>query len=130
MAGTCKDLTKFTQDKKAAALTPRQQHFVNQSLCELTERLIKCSKEEKGHSLTSKTRDIVYVLKAYKLRHASNAHAFQSHNGVEALLALLSLCAGQEGRDRGLLLATLANVCALDGDCRAEVSRARGGVAE
>ena len=107
--------------KKAAAVSPRLQSYANQSLAELTEKLVKSSKEEKGHSLSSKTRDIVYALKAYKLRHSSNAHAFLDGRGVEALLSLLALCAEQEGRDRGLLLATLANLCALHSDCRTKV---------
>ena len=122
MAEMCKKLAGPGQRKKAAALTPRLQSYANQSLIELTERLVKCSKEEKGQNLTSRTRDIVYVLKVHKLRHSFNAHAFYARRGVEALLALLSLCVGQEGRDRGLLVATLGNLCALHGDCRAKVS--------
>lgn len=110
-----------TRPKTAATLTPRLQNYVSQSLAELTEKLVKCSREEKGQNLTSRTRDILYVLKAHKLRHSSNAHAFYGRRGVEALLALLSLCAGREGRDRGLLLATLGNLCALHGDCRSKV---------
>ena len=113
--------TRPNQRKKAAIITPRLQTYANQSLVELTEKLVKCSKEEKGQNLSSRTRDIVYVLKTHKLRHPCNAHAFDGHHGMESLLALFSLCADQEGRDRGLLLATLANLCSLHKDCRSKV---------
>lgn len=107
--------------RNTVSALPRLQIYVSQSLSELAERLVECSKEEKGQSLTSKTRDIVYVLKTHKLRHTSNAHTFRGTNGVGALLSLLSLCAGREGRDRGLLLSTLGNLCALDKDTRTQV---------
>lgn len=107
--------------RNTAPVLPRLQSYVSQSLSELAERLVECSKEEKSQSLTSKTRDVVYVLKVHKLRHASNAHAFRGKNGVGALLGLLSLCSGREGRDRGLLLSTLGNLCALDKGTRSEV---------
>ena len=110
------------QQKKTTALPPRLQSYAEQSLAELTEKLVKVSKEEKGQSLSSRTRDIVYVLKVHKLRHSANAHVFLGGRGVESLLSLLSLCSGQEGRDRGLLLATLANLCSLHGDCRSKVT--------
>ena len=113
--------TRPSQRKKTAAMTPRLQSYVGQSLTELTERLLKFSKEEKGHTLSSKTRDIVYVLKVHKLRHSCNAHAFCDGRGVECLMSLLSLCVQREGRDRGLLLATLANLCALHSGCRDKV---------
>lgn len=110
-----------SQRNESAASKPRLQCYSNQSLPELTEKLIKCSREEKGQNLTSKTRDIIYVLKAHKLRHSLNAHAFYNRGGVEALLSLLTLCAGREGRDRGLLLATLGNLCALHLECCSKV---------
>lgn len=119
-----------SQRTKTAALKPRLQCYANQTLPELTEKLLKCSREEKGPNLTSKTRDIIYVLKAHKLRHSLNAHAFSNRGGVEALLALLKLCAGREGRDRGLLLATLGNLCALHLECCSKVSVQEVGVAE
>lgn len=115
--------TRPKQRKETASLSPRLQNYANQTLAELTEKLVKCGKEEKNQNLTSRTRDVVYVLKAQKLRHSSNAHAFYGHGGVEALLVLLSLCAGCEGRDRGLLLATLANLCALHKGCRSKVCK-------
>ena len=117
------DLTRLKQRKETASLSPRLQSYANQSLAELTEKLVKCGKEERSENLTSRTRDIIYVLKAQKLRHSSNAHAFYGHGGVEALLVLLSLCASCEGRDRGLLLATLANLCALHKGCRSKVCK-------
>ena len=103
-------------------MAPRLQAYVGQTLAELTERLLKCSKEEKSQTLSFKTRDIVYALKVHKLRHASDAHAFCNGRGVDCLLSLLSLCIQREGRDRGLLLATLANLCSLHVDCRAKVA--------
>ena len=113
--------TRQEQRKKTASLSPRVQSYAAQSLPELTEKLARCSKEEKSHQLSSRTRDIVYALKVHKLRHSSNAHAFVEAGGVGSLLSLLSLCGGREGRDRGLLLATLANLCALHKDCRSKV---------
>lgn len=114
-------------------MTPRLQSYANQSLTELTDKLVKCAREEKGQTLSSRTRDIIYILKAHKLRHSGNAHAFDGRRGVENLLSLFSLCAEQEGRDRGLLLATLANLCALDRGCRSKVRytvrASQGGVA-
>ena len=121
MAEIAKNPTRPGQHKKTATLTPRLQSYANQSLTELTERLLKCSKEEKTDTLSSKTRDIIYVLKVHKLRHSCNAHAFCNGRGMEALLELLSLCLMKEGRDRGLLLATLANLCALHSECRSKV---------
>ena len=115
-------LARPVRREKAAVLSPRHQSYANQSLAELTEKLVKCSREEKSQTLSSRTRDIVYVLKVHKLRHPSNAHAFLEARGVDGLLSLLSLCAEREGRDRGLLLGTLANICALHRDCRSKVA--------
>ena len=124
MAEISNDSAWTCQRKKSAVTTARLQSYATQSLSELADKLVKCSREEKGPTLSSRTRDIVYVLKTHKLRHSSNAHSFDGRRGVEGLLALFSLCAEQEGRDRGLLVATLANLCALDRGCRAKVSRA------
>ena len=121
MAGSG-DTARPLEKNKTVTLPPRLQTYANQSLTELTEKLVKWSKEEKGRHLSSRTRDIVYVLKVDKLRHPTNAHVFLSGRGVDSLLSLLSLCAEQEGRDRGLLMATLANLCALHSDCRSKVS--------
>ena len=125
------DLTRLNQRRETASLSPRLQSYVNQTLAELTEKLVKCAREEKSQNLTSRTRDLIYVLKTHKLRHSSNAHAFYGLGGVEALLALLSLCASCEGRGRGLLLATLANLCALHRGWRSKVCNPPwGGVAD
>ena len=118
MAEACK---KSRRDKNAPPLPPRFLNYVSESLSDLTERLVKCSKEENGVVFTTTTRDVVYVLKVHRLRNAAEAHAFRSKGGVAALLALLSLCSGREGKDRGLVVSTLGNVCALDRGCRDEV---------
>ena len=115
--------TSSTGGKKTSSLSPRLQAYVNQSAAELTGKLVRLSREEQSDTLSSNTRDIVYVLKVHKLRHSSNAHVFHGRRGVEALLSLLSLTAEREGRDRGLLLATLANICAVHSGCRSKVSR-------
>ena len=108
--------------KKSSSLLPRLQRFASKGLTEVTQRLLGLVEEFKSERLTTELRDVVYVLKAQKLRSATNAHAFHAAGGVGALLQLLSRCKEGEGRDLVLLLGTIGNLCALERETRATVS--------
>ena len=109
--------------KKAPLLLPRQQKYSLQNLRDVTERLSELSESVKGGQLTTEVSDIVYVLKAQRLRSSCNAHAFRSFGGVQALLRLLRACREGEGREMVLLLGTLGNLCALEEETRTLVKR-------
>lgn len=107
--------------KKALTLLPRQQKYASQSLRELTEKLFELSERQKSGQLSTEMCDIVYVLKAQRLRSPSNAHAFRSCGGVKTMLRLLRVCKEAEWKGAPLVLGTLGNLCALEEGTRSEV---------
>ncbi len=91
------------------------------TLQETVAALQTLCKTEKGSVLSEETRSLVVELKRSLLRHATSSHAFNASGGPQLLLQLLSQCACSV-QDAGLLLGVLANICALDKNCRDSVS--------
>ena len=108
--------------RKPKKLPPRMQKYASKSLHEITEQLVGLAESQKEERLSTELRDIVYFLKADRLRNAANAHAFRERGGLNALLQLVSCCSGGEGGDLVLLLGALGNICALDRQSRSAVS--------
>lgn len=96
-----------------------RQLYLSKSMDELCKMLEAMSKEVRGAKLSRELSDLVYTLKTQRLRHRKDASAFCRAGGVLSLIYMLS--GAEEVRDLVLLLATLANVCALDGSARKQV---------
>jgi hypothetical protein len=100
--------------------------YKSETVQELAETLKTLSK---GGKLTGQTAEmneflsILRLLKTYKLRHATDAHAFCRGGGLQVLLDLLSQCEFS-GRDMVIVLGTVGNLCALDQNSRNIVSYA------
>ena len=82
--------------------------------------------ENKGRNpgLSTEMRDLVCMLKAHKLRHGVDAHAFAKCGGIPVLINLMKECEGksQVSRDLVLVLGTIGNLCALSSNSRSIVS--------
>lgn len=109
--------------RKPKKLPPRMQKYVSKSLLEITEQLIGLVESQKDERLSTELRDIIYFLKADRLRNAANAHAFLEGGGLAALLRVVSWCSRGDGGDLVLLLGALGNICALDRQSRSSVSQ-------
>ena len=116
-------IAKTRAVRKPKKLPPRMQKYVSKSLLEITEQLVGLVESQKDERLSTELRDIIYFLKADRLRNAANAHAFREGGGLTALLQLVSCCSRGEGEDLVLLLGTLGNICALDHQSRSTVSQ-------
>ena len=99
--------------------TGPQQAYQVKNIEELCEELDRLSKEATGPKLSRELSELVYVLKTQRLRHRKDASVFCRAGGVASLVRLLS--AVEDVRERVLLLASLANVCSLDGEARNKV---------
>ena len=109
--------------KKVALLSPKLQLYAQKSVGELTEKLLDLFERSKGGRLSNELCEVLYVLKAQKLRSIRPAHLFRTRGGLRALLQLISHCKECEARDLVLLLGTLGNLCALEHETRCAVSK-------
>ena len=109
--------------KKVALLSPKLQSYAQRSVGELTQKLLDLFEGSKGERLSKELCEVLYVLKAQKLRSPSHAYLFRTQGGLRALLQLVSHCKECEARDLVLLLGTLGNLCALEPETRCAVSK-------
>lgn len=91
--------------------------YRSKSIEELAESLKILSKKNHTSGLSAELRDFVCMLKAHKLRHAADAHAFCKYGSMEALLELLKCCDASSG-DMVVVLGTIGNLCALHQSAR------------
>ena len=109
--------------KKVALVSPKLQSYAQRSVGELTQKLLDLFEGSKGERLSKELCEVLYVLKAQKLRSPSHAHLFRTQGGLRALLQLVSHCKECEARDLVLLLGILGNLCALEPETRCAVSK-------
>lgn len=112
----------MVRTRKVTTQASRLYSYAQKSVGELIQKLLTLAEGSKGGKLSNELKDVVYVLKAHKLRSSSHAHVFRTHGGLHALLKFISRCKECEGRDLVLLLGTLGNLCALEPDTRCTVS--------
>lgn len=92
----------------------------SKSVEEVTETLKILSKKVSTSGLSAELRDFVCMLKAHKLRHTTDAHAFCKNGGMQVLLELLQHCEANN-QDLIVVLGTIGNVCALHHSARSIV---------
>ena len=98
--------------------------YESRSVQELAEALRAMAKDGKLTGQFAEMNEFVSILrslKTYKLRHASDAHAFCKCGGLQVLLDLLSLCE-VSSPTMVIVLGTIGNLCALDPNSRNIVS--------
>lgn len=86
--------------------------YKSKSIEELAETLKILSKRNHTSGLSAELREFVCMLKAHKLRHTTDAHAFCKCGSMEILLELLQCCDASSG-DVVVVLGTIGNLCAL-----------------
>lgn len=87
---------------------------------ELAGTLEILSKSSQAPGLSTELRDFVCMLKAHKLRHTADAHAFCKCGSMDILLELLQRCEAGSG-DVVVVLGTIGNLCALHQNARSIV---------
>ncbi len=100
--------------------------YESKSVEELTKILNMLIQKNQDPGLSTELRSFLCILKAHKLRHGGDAHAFSNGGGVEVLIALLEKCQEENGkynRDLVLVLGTIGNLCALSKKPRSIVSK-------
>lgn len=96
--------------------------YRSKSVEELTETLKTLSKVGiNSTGLSVELREFVCLLKAHKLRHAADAHAFFHCGGMQVLVDLLKHCE-VSSQDMVVVLGTVGNICAIDQNSRNFVS--------
>ncbi len=98
--------------------------YRTRSVEDLTETLVILAKRVHTPGLPAELREFVCMLKAQKLRHSSDAHAFCKCGGMQALVNLLQFCEA-DSRDSIVVLGTIGNLCALNHDSRRRVRTKR-----
>ena len=98
--------------------------YKSRSIEELMETLKVLSEGRNSTGLSAEMREFVCMLKAHKLRHMADAHAFYKCGGMRILLDLLSTCEANS-RDMVVVMGTLGNLCALHQHSRSSVSECK-----
>lgn len=88
------------------------ENYKSKSIEELAETLKSLSRRSPAPGLSTELREFVCMLKAHKLRHTSDAHAFCKSGSMAVLLELLQQC-DASSRDAVVVLGTIGNLCAL-----------------
>lgn len=96
---------------------PTMEKYRSKSIEELAETLKNLSKRNHSPGLSAELRDFVCMLKAHKLRHTADAHAFCKCGSMEILLGLLQYCEASSA-DVVVVLGTIGNLCALHQNAR------------
>ncbi len=91
--------------------------YRSRSVEELAEALKTLCDEGNVTGLSAELREFVCMLKAHKLRHTTDAHAFYKSGGMQVLLELLNHCEVSSG-DMVIVLGTIGNLCALNQESR------------
>ena len=94
------------------------------SIEELAETLNTLSKGQHTAGLSPELRDLLCMLKAHKLRHTNDAHAFCKNGCIETLLELLQCCDASSG-DVVVILGVIESLSALHPAARTTVSDLR-----
>lgn len=96
--------------------------YLARSVEDLTETLVILAKRVHTPGLPAELRELVCMLRAQKLRHSSDAHAFCKCGGMKVLVDLLKFCEANS-RDSTAVLGTIGNLCALNHDSRQRVGK-------
>ena len=93
------------------------------SVEDLTGTLVTLAKRVHAPGLPAELREFVCMLKAQKLRHSNDAHAFCKCGGMQVLMSLLKLCGEAASKDSIVVLGTIGNLCALHDGSRHRVRK-------
>lgn len=91
--------------------------YKTKSVEELTKTLKVLALKVGNPGLSAELKDFLCMLKAHKLRHNEDAHAFCESGGMQVLLDMLKCCEASS-RDSTLVLGTIGNLCALNRQSR------------